>query len=363
MHRIMNDCARFFMIIKDNTEYKTKKNGVVLPFGKKNVFQIKINKSIEIVTVHNPGDKNFHQDNVGIIIEERKILKILTKRYANVSITEIKCKKDLDRLLKRKPDLVFSGVKYFNFNKEKIWLNDCLETYGIPYIASSRAALNNESDKNVAKKLILKAKIKTADFFITNPEEHQNESSIPISFPLFIKPIKGGDSRGIDSNSVVYDFLSYQKKVLEIKHKYNLSSLVETYLSGKEYSVGIFQDSINGTLRAMPIEIIIKRNINGHCILDFDVKKDDEEKVIAVTDAKIFKKISKLAKEAFKALGGKSLGRIDIKMNHQGTPHFMEANLMPGLRKGYFYRSCLLNLDMNYDDMIFSIANTGLSSH
>ena len=43
----------------------------------------------------------------------------------------------------------------------------------------------------------------------------------------------------------------------------------------------------NGSLRAMPIEIIVKKNMNGHCILDFDVKKDDEEKVIAVTDIKI----------------------------------------------------------------------------
>ena len=259
--------------------------------------------------------------------------------------------------------MVFSGVKYFNFNDKKIWLNDCLEAYDIPYIASSRTALDNESDKNLAKKLVLKAKIKTADFFVTEPDQHQHESSIPISFPLFIKPVKGGDSRGIDSNSIVYNFSSFKKKVLEIKTKHNLSSLVETYLPGKEYSVGIFQDSINGTLRAMPIEIIIKKNINGHCILDFDVKKDDEEKVIAVTNKKILKKLSKLAKKAFKALGGKSLGRIDIKMNHQGVPHFMEANLMPGLRRGYFYRSCSLNLDMNYDDMILNIANTGLSSN
>ncbi|MDA7741833.1 D-alanine--D-alanine ligase [Pelagibacteraceae bacterium] len=350
------------MIIKDITEGRIKKDGVVLPL-RKNIFQIKINKSIEIVIVHNPGEKNFHQDNVGIILEENKILKILSKRYADVSITKIDNKKDLDRLLKRKPDLVFSGVKYFNFNDKKVWLNDCLEAYDIPYIASSRTALDNESDKNLAKKLVLKAKIKTADFFVTEPDQHQNESSIPISFPLFIKPVKGGDSRGIDSNSIAYNFSSFKKKVLEIKTKHNLSSLVETYLPGKEYSVGIFQDSINGTLRAMPIEIIIKKNINGHCILDFDVKKDDEEKVIAVTNEKILKKLSKLAKKAFKALGGKSLGRIDIKMNHQGVPHFMEANLMPGLRKGYFYRSCLLNLDMSYDDMIFSIANTGLSSH
>jgi len=349
------------MIIKDLTEQKIKKTGVILPF-KKNIFQIKINKSIEIVVVHNPGEKNFHQDNVGIILEENKVLKILSKRYADVLITKINTKKDLDRLLKRRPDLVFSGVKYFNFDNEKVWLNDCLEAYDIPYIASSRAALDNESDKNVAKKLMLKAKIKTANFFVTNPEEYKNASSIPIPFPLFIKPIKGGDSRGIDSNSVAYNFASFKKKVLEIRTKHNLSSLVETYLPGKEYSVGIFQDSIKGTLRAMPIEIVVKKNINGHRILDFDVKKNDEEKVIAVTDVKIFKKLSKLAKEAFKALGGKSLGRIDIKMNDQGVPHFMEANLMPGLRKGYFYRSCLLNLDMNYDDMIFNIANTGLSS-
>lgn len=349
------------MITKDITEHKGRKTNVIVPF-KNNIFKIKINKSIEIVIVHNPGEKNFHQDNVGIILEENKILKILSQRYSEVVITKIQHKKDLDRLLKRKPDLVFSGVKYFNFNNEKVWLNDCLEACGIRYIASSRAALDNESDKNKAKKLIVKANIKTADFFVATPDEHEHSSSIPIPFPLFIKPVKGGDSRGIDSNSVAYNFASFKKKVLEIKTKHNLSSLVETYLPGKEYSVGIFQDSLKGTLRAMPIQIIVKKNINGHRILDFNVKKDDEEKVIAVTDTKIFKKISKLAKEAFKALGGKSLGRIDIKMNERGVPHFMEANLMPGLRKGYFYRSCLLNLDMNYDDMILNIANTGLSS-
>ena len=349
------------MITKDITEHKGRKTNVIVPF-KNNIFKVKINKSIEIVIVHNPGEKNFHQDNVGIILEENKILKILSQRYSEVVITKIQHKKDLDRLLKRKPDLVFSGVKYFNFNNEKVWLNDCLEAYGIRYIASSRAALDNESDKNKAKKLIVKANIKTADFFVATPDEHEHSSSIPIPFPLFIKPVKGGDSRGIDSNSVAYNFASFKKKVLEIKTKHNLSSLVETYLPGKEYSVGIFQDSLKGTLRAMPIQIIVKKNINGHRILDFNVKKDDEEKVIAVTDTKIFKKISKLAKEAFKALGGKSLGRIDIKMNERGVPHFMEANLMPGLRKGYFYRSCLLNLDMNYDDMILNIANTGLSS-
>ena len=351
------------MIIKDNKIKKKSSKQNILLFKKKNIFSIKVDKTIEILIVPNPGEKNAHQDNVGIILEEDKILKILLKRYKRVSIVIIKNKKDLRKLVKRKPDLVFSGVKYFQFNKEKIWLNDYLEIYKIPYIASSKSALDNESDKDKAKKIVRLAKIKTADFFTTNPDEHLDIKSIPISFPLFIKPIKGGDSRGIDSSSIVHNFNSFKKKVLDIKKNHNLTSIAETYLTGKEYSVGIFEDSISGILRALPVEIIIKKNINGHSILDFNVKKNDEEKVIAVKDIKIFNEISKLAKDSFKAIGGKSLGRIDIKMNDQGTPYFMEANLMPGLRKGYFYRACVLNLGMTYEDMIFTIANTGLSSN
>ena len=351
------------MNIKDIAERKNPTTASILPFKKNNVFPIKINKSIEIVTVPNFGEVNDHQDNVGIILEEEKILKILSKRYKNVLITEINSEEDLKKLVLRKPDLVFSGVKYFYFNSRNIWLNNYLEMYDIPYIASSKAALDNESDKNRAKKIMKRSKIKTADFFITTPGEYKTSLSIPISFPLFIKPVTGGDSRGIDANSIVYDFLSFKEKVLDIQLKHNLPSLVETYLPGKEYSVGIFENNINGSLKAMPIEIVVKKNVNGHRILDFDIKKDDEEIVTAVTDIKIFNKLSKLAKISFKALGGKSLGRIDIKMNQQGIPHFMEANLMPGLRKGYFYRSCMLNLNMSYEDMIFSIANTGLTSH
>jgi D-alanine-D-alanine ligase len=351
------------MIVEDSINKKILLAPNIIDLKKNNIIPIKIKKKIEIVVVPNFGEINSHQDNVGIIIEEKEILKILSKRYKDVKITQINCEEDLEQLVKRKPDLVFSGVKYFLFNSRKVWLNDYLEVFGIPYIASSKTALDNESDKNLAKKIMQKANIRTADFFITNPGEHLNESSIPINFPLFIKPVTGGDSRGIDKNSIVLNFDSFTAKVLDIKTKQQSPSLAEAYLSGKEYSVGIFENSIDGNLRAMPIEIIVKKNIDGNCILDFDVKKNDEEKVILVKDSKVFKQLSKLAKASFKALGGKSLGRIDIKMNDLGVPHFIEANLMPGLRKGYFYRSCVLNLEMSYEDMILSIANTGLSSH
>ena len=46
-------------------------------------------------------------------MEEKNVLRILSKRYKNVLITEINSEEDLEALVKRKPDLVFSGVKYF----------------------------------------------------------------------------------------------------------------------------------------------------------------------------------------------------------------------------------------------------------
>ena len=101
------------MIIKDIAKQGIPVIGNILPLKKNNIIPIKINKKIEIVVVPNFGELNSHQDNVGIILEEKKIQRILSKRYKHVLITEINSIEDLEQLVKRKPDLVFSGVKYF----------------------------------------------------------------------------------------------------------------------------------------------------------------------------------------------------------------------------------------------------------
>ena len=118
------------MIIKDITEKQISTTGTILPF-KKNIFPNKIDKTIEIVIVPKLADITANQQNVGIVLDEKLILKILSKRYRNVSITEIITENDLKKLALRKPDLVFSGVKYFYFADGIIWLNDYLELHDI----------------------------------------------------------------------------------------------------------------------------------------------------------------------------------------------------------------------------------------
>ena len=79
------------MIIKDIGKQEIQVIGNILPLKKNNIIPIKINKKIEIVVVPNFGEPNSHQDNVGIILEEKKIQRILSKRYKDVLITEISC--------------------------------------------------------------------------------------------------------------------------------------------------------------------------------------------------------------------------------------------------------------------------------
>ncbi len=321
----------------------------------------KSHKTIEIVTVAKLVDRTAHQKNVAITLDENLIQEILSSAYQDVTITQISTLSDLEGVVARRPDLVFSGVKYFDFDGHILWLNDFLDLHGIAYMASSHQALNGEADKSHAKEIMHKAGIATARYFTSGPGEHTGEGALPIAFPLFVKPATGGDSRGVDANSIVHDFAGFHAKVDDIHAHQHARSLVESYLSGKEYSVGIFQDGTTGALTAMPIEITVEENEDGHRILDFDTKKNDSEQVFAVTDTNVHKQLSDLAKAAFTALSGRSFGRIDIKMNHHQVPHFMEANLMPGLRRGYFYRACALNLNISYEQMILKIAANGLS--
>ena len=294
-------------------------------------------------------------------MDENLILEILSKSYENVVITVIKTENDLKALVKRKPDLVFSGVKYFIFDKkEDIWLSDYLKEHNIDYITSNKEALSNEYFKDNAKNIVKNANVNTAKFFTTQPDEHPTESSLPVTFPLFLKPITGGDSRGINPESVVFDFKKYQAKVLDIFETQQSRTLVENYLSGKEYSVSIVENKSKNILMILPVEIIAVKNKNGHRVLDYEAKKNDLEEVIAVVDKKIRKELCNIALNSFIALGGKTIGRIDIKTSYNGILHFIEANLMPGLGNGYFSRSFLLNENMDYEQMILKVADAGM---
>ncbi len=70
-----------------------------------------------------------------------------------------------------------------------------------------------------------------------------------------------------------------------------------------------------------------------------------------------------LALDIFHTLGASDYGRIDIRLDEFGTPHFLEANLLPSLIAGYgsFPKACLLNNNLDYDSMLLNIVNLALN--
>ncbi len=293
--------------------------------------------------------------------------KTLSNYYSKVEVSIIKSEEELNELIRKKPDLIISGIKYLGFDlnsiqrnsANKIWFSDFLDEHQIPYTGSSKKSIEFEFDKSKAKEIVSEYGCNTAPFFITKSNQYVQDN-LPLDFPLFIKPLYEGDSRGIDSNSLVFNFDDYQRKVCSIFENQGTVSLVEKYLNGKEYTVAIFQDFKTNSYQVYPIELLAEKNINGDRILGFSDKVADKELPLKIENKDIKNKISKLALDSFKALGAKGYGRIDIKMDEKGIPYFLEANLIPGLGTGYLYKCYKINTGLTYEQMILDIVKNAL---
>ena len=139
--------------------------------------------------------------------------------------------------------------------------------------------------------------------------------------------------------------------------------LIEEYLPGREFSVAVLKDDFSAGHLAMPIELIAPPDKNGSRILSGSVKSSNAEQALEVTDPVIKSKVTALALDAFYALGARDYGRIDIRLDKTGAPHFLEANLIPSLISGYgsFPKACILNIGLGYEAMIMRIARLGLA--
>ena len=325
---------------------------------------LKDEKYIEIVTTR-IGRLNLMSDRILDLLH-----KTLSKFYSKVEISIIEREIELQRLLRKKPDLIISGIKYLGFDLNsirrnsinKIWFSDFLDEHKIRYTGSSKEAIEYEFDKSKAKDIVSMYGCNTAPFFIAKPNQY-NQEDLPLDFPLFIKPLYEGDSRGIDSNSLVFNYNGYQRKVSSIFENQGTVSLVEKYLNGKEYTVAVFQDFKTNSYQVYPIELLAEKNTNGDRILGFSDKIADKELPLKIENEDVKNRISKLALDSFKALGAKGYGRVDIKMDETGVPYFLEANLIPGLGTGYLYKCYNLNTGLTYEQMILDIVRNALENN
>ena len=314
---------------------------------------------IEIITTPNELLK---ESGFGSLEACNSVLKAIKTMGINVRLNVCKTKANIEDIVKRRPDLVILAVKYIPVkNENNIWLSDYFSQHGINFTGSSREVLEFDSNKVLAKTHLINQGINTANYFIAIPGKYKKESDLPITFPLFLKPLDAANGNGIDDLSFVTNFTDYESKTLSLYNTFNLPVLVEEYLNGREFSVAIIKTR-NESLIVSAVEIIPPISTNGLRILGAQAKKDDSEKLIEIDDYEIKSRVSALAVEAFNSLGVRDFGRIDIKMNKEGECFFMEANLVPGMTYGssYFPKACDIAHEFTYDKVIELLLDGGL---
>ncbi len=178
--------------------------------------------------------------------------------------------------------------------------------------------------------------ILTAEFQVM--ETGRERLSPKLKFPLIVKPNQEGSSKGVSASaSVVDDDGALRNVVRELIERYRQPALIEVYIPGREFTVGLLGDRRPRVLP--PMEILFKDKTNQRPVYDFQIKQEWEKHVSYQCPANLtpaeLKAIERVARETFAALDCRDVSRVDLRMTTKGELYVIEVNPLPGLTPGY----------------------------
>lgn len=203
-----------------------------------------------------------------------------------------------------------------------------LEAYDIPCSFSDPMVLSLSLHKGMTKRVVRDADIPTADFHVVEtPEEARN---VDLPYPLFAKPVAEGTGKGVSPVSRIENFSMLRKVASALLEKYRQPVLVETFLPGREFTVGIVGTGVKARVVGC-MEILYGSEAEGD-VYSY-VNKAEYEKRISYrpgsdSDAG---KAAQTALAAYRVLGCRDGGRVDIRADAGGVPNFIEVNTLAGL--------------------------------
>jgi len=155
----------------------------------------------------------------------------------------------------------------------------------------------------------------------------QDINNCKLEYPLFVKPVSEGTGKGITDKSLVHSFDELRNMVEWVITTFNQPALVEEYLPGREFTVGII-GSDNSAVAIGGMEVMCSDNLP----YSVEVKENYQQYcTYKPLDPDIAGECKKVALDAWKALGAVDGGRVDLKADKNGKICFIEANPLAGL--------------------------------
>ncbi|MFH1077182.1 MAG: D-alanine--D-alanine ligase [Pseudomonadota bacterium] len=225
-------------------------------------------------------------------------------------------------------DMVFNiaeGVRGFGREAQVPAL---LEAFDIPYTFSDPLILSLSLHKGFTKRVIRDIGIPTPDFAII--EKKSDIGNVDLEYPLFAKPIAEGTGKGIDPSSKITDPGELAHVCSKLLALFKQPVLVETFLPGREFTVGI-TGTEDAAVALGVLEVILNKNAE-HDVYSYLNKEKCEELVeYRLANDIDARNATQIALDAWKELGCRDAGRVDIRMDSTGIPNFMEVNPLAGL--------------------------------
>lgn len=230
-------------------------------------------------------------------------------------------------------DLVFNiaeGVRGFSREAQVPAL---LEGYDIPYTFSDPLTLSLCLHKAFTKRILLSAGIPTPEFHLITTLGDVSEEVLSqpgFSYPQFIKPVAEGTGKGISRQSRVDCPEQLIERCGYLLERYHQPVLIERYLSGREFTVGILGTGAEARSAGV---LEIKLNRPEEETIYTAHSKEECESLVTYTfiEDEAAYRASEIALEAWKLLGCRDGGRVDLRSDGRGNIMVMEINPLAGL--------------------------------
>jgi len=233
-----------------------------------------------------------------------------------------------------------------------------LEAWDISCAFSDPLVLALTLHKGMTKRVIRDLGIPTPDFAVV--ETAAEVAALNLAFPLFAKPVAEGTGKGITPASKIEGSNQLARVCSELLTTFRQPVLVETFLPGREFTVGIIGTGADAYVPAV-MEVLFTENAQQD-IYSYANKEEWQGRIeyrLAEDEAAIA--AAKTALAAWRGLGCRDGGRVDLRADSNGVPNFIELNPLAGLRPGHSDLPILCELaGMPYRELISGIVRSVL---
>jgi D-alanine-D-alanine ligase len=246
-------------------------------------------------------------------------------------VVELEAMPELPRILPEAGiDLAFNISEGIRGRNRESQVPAILELLDIAYTGSDPAALSLALDKGLAKRVVAQAGLRTPPHVAMRSGKERLPPDF--RFPAIVKPVHEGSSKGVDARCVVETEAEARSLAREMAARYRQPALVESFVSGREFTVALLGETRPKVLPPMEIVFLGQEK---YPIYAYAHKLAWSESVRydapANVEPGLRRELERMARGAFMALGCRDVARVDLRLDDQGRPCFIECNPLPGL--------------------------------